>query len=169
MAFFWKVGFLSITCRFLNFMIIRRKETQKQLANYNKRTMGCVVLMNTDLIGQSFLRQKIDHPSKKEKQWNAAYFFIKCCEPCRKNEQILWTIIEQTRNWQAWHREGKMCRHVSSCPNANSSLWNRCLYWLRTFLHINSKLQINSQITLWIVCLKILRPLSFKKRSRTAN
>ena len=58
--------------------------------------------MNTDLIGQSFRRQKHDAPSKKKKQWKTAHFFIKSCEPYRKNEQILWTLFEKRRNWQTW-------------------------------------------------------------------
>ena len=69
---------------------------------------------------------------------------------------------EKTRNWQAWHWEEKLYKHVSSCPKANSSLWNRCLYWLCKFLWITLKVQINSQATFWISGEKVIRPLSLK-------
>ena len=48
-------------------MIKIRKLTLKMLAKSNKRTMGCVVIMNTDLFGQNFLCQKLDPPPKKKK------------------------------------------------------------------------------------------------------
>ena len=126
LAFSQKVGFLNSTCHFLKFMIIFRKLTLKMLAKSNKRTMGCVVIMNTDLFGQNFLCQKLDPPPKKNNE--KPPFFNKCCKRCQKQIKNLWTPIEQRRNWQAWEWEEKLCKHVYSCPKANSSLWNRCLH-----------------------------------------
>ena len=57
---------MNSICRFLKFMILLREETPKQLAKLNKTTMGCVVNMNTDLIGQNFPCQKHDPPSEKK-------------------------------------------------------------------------------------------------------
>ena len=51
--------------------------------------MGCSVNMNSDLRGQNFICQKHDPLSKEKKQWNPAYFSIKCSEPCRKKTKNL--------------------------------------------------------------------------------
>ena len=54
------------------------------IAKSNNRTMGCVVLMNTDLFGQNFLCQKLDPPPKKKKTTRDFFFFNKCCKRCQK-------------------------------------------------------------------------------------
>ena len=49
-------------------MLLLREKTLKQHAKLTRRTMGCVVKLNTDFIGQNFVYQKHDPLSKKKKQ-----------------------------------------------------------------------------------------------------
>ena len=46
------------------------------LAKSNNRTMGCVVIMNTDLFGQTFLCQKLDPPRKRKNNERLPFFSI---------------------------------------------------------------------------------------------
>ena len=57
------------------------------LAKSNKRTMGCVVIKNTDLFGQKLLCQKLDPPPKKKKTMRDSLFFNKCCKRCQKQKK----------------------------------------------------------------------------------
>ena len=71
-GFFSKIDSLNSTRRFLKFMTLLRECTPKQLAEPTRRTMGCVVKMNTDLMRQNFHCQKHHTLLKKIKQWKTA-------------------------------------------------------------------------------------------------
>ena len=76
-GFFSRVVFLNSTFGLLKFMILLGEKTLKQLAKPKKRPMGCVVEMNTDLIGQNYFCPDQDPHSKEKKTKKDCLIFHK--------------------------------------------------------------------------------------------
>ena len=83
---------------------------------------------------------------KRKKHWETASIFTKSSETCQKKWKGSLNNQKKPRDCQAWEWEKKLCKHVSSSPKANCSLWNRCLYWPRKFYRSLSRYITSAKI-----------------------
>ena len=116
--------------------------------------------MNTDLIGQNFLCQKHE-PLRKRKYIERPLIFSQNLPNLAKKRT---NPVNTQKNMElaSLTLRGKIVQTRLLVSERKLFYLNYCLFWLRKFLQITFVLQINSQITMWILVWKVMRPLSSK-------
>ena len=80
--------------------------------------MDCVVVMNAEMIGENFLCQKHDPPSKRKKTMKDCLFLIKFSKPCRKKIKNRMNTHRKNTELASLTVRGK---HVQTCFHSSES------------------------------------------------